>query len=88
MVSPRTVVPLRSCNGDRFDGDVFDEEKDDRPVGLDSEENVKDRLMAGPVDWFKSCIFSYECILRPLPNSDMRAFHHRFMVYYARQTPE
>ena len=50
MVSPRTVVPLRSCNGDRFDGDVFDEEKDDRPVGLDSEENVEDRLMTGPVE--------------------------------------
>jgi hypothetical protein len=84
---PLTTDPLRSCGGDGFDGDGFDGEEDDRLIELDSEETVEDRLMAGPVDRFKSCIFSYRCTLRPLPNSAMCAFHHRIMVYLARETP-
>lgn len=64
-------------------------ELDDRgpAVELDDDDTLRLRWMAGPVDHVKSCMFSYGCILQPLPSSTFCRFHHRIMVYLGERVP-
>lgn len=65
----------------------LDDEDKGPTVELDDDDTLRVRWRAGPVDHVKSCMFSYGCILQPLPSSTFCRFHHRIMVYFGRRIP-
>lgn len=78
-----TTIPLRKGGKQLL---VFDG-GNAWPVEFDDNHTPRNRWRAGPVDHVNSCMFSYGCILQPLPNSTFCSFHHRVMGYFRRCFP-